>query len=324
MPKQNLNEEIIRSLSGQQNWLSMPKAYIDTMGSLEGGLMLSQMIYWSNKGSRADGYFWKSYKSWKEETSLSKYQVSKQVKIMKENKFLTTKVVKVSGVTILHYKFNFNAFQKWLVKKLHHQKSKNLTSGSQKTSLPGSQKTSLPIVTSITTSTTAATAKTKKKDKQAGQSTKQKVAGVEKKPVSTKFDFGKFCKEEAKGLEAKLFPVTIRWNDNQVGFIRHSLNGGGRDCQYLNNKASLTNERSKRNGGWWGYFRLAVVEDWSAEYTYKPVVTGQIKNKYAGVRVRYQGAEHVLSDLGTLTLVSGTVAAGDVAQAITSGALEVL
>ncbi len=321
MPKkQNLNEEVIRSLSGQQNWLSMPRPYIDVMGSLEGGLMLSQMIYWSNKGSRADGYFWKSYKSWKEETSLSKYQVSKQVKIMKENKFLETKVVKVAGVPTLHYRFDFDTFQKWIVKKLHYRKSSNLT-------IQESEKTSLSNNTSNTTKTTAATQKTKTKDKSDVQITGCRAARGDTKPASKKFNFADFCRQEAVGLQGRLFPAGLRWTDNRVGFLRHALSNGygGEACStvaYINNKAALASAKSTKPGGWFRYFQQAVENNWSPEFT----VDGETRPgpDYSGRQVRYQGAEYTISELGTLSIAGGVVTAGDVAKAVSSGVLEVL
>ncbi len=197
------------------------------------------------------------------------------------------------------------------------------------TANPFTENPSLPSTESKQILKTA-TQKTDTKVKQEGQSTECTVAGGKtKKPVPKKFNFADFCRQEAVGLQGRLFPAGLRWTDNQVGFLKYSLsNGYGGICDecstidYINNKAALATARSTKPGGWFRYFQRAVEENWSPEFT----VDGETRPgpDYSGRQVRYQGAEYVLSELGTLTLGSGVVTAGDVAAAIASGALEVL
>ncbi|MCP3940250.1 MAG: replication protein [Desulfobacteraceae bacterium] len=168
-----------------------------------------------------------------------------------------------------------------------------------------------------------ASAINKKKEKQASQCKKVKVARVDCKPEDFKFNFVDFCKGAAAGLQCSLFPAALRWTDDQVGFLKHSLNGGGRDVAYLNNKAALATAKSNQPGGWWRYFQRAVNEDWSPEFQCPEQVRAAAVN-HGGRQVRYQGAEYTLSELGTLTMPGGVVAAGDVSKAISSGVLEVL
>ncbi len=174
------------------------------------------------------------------------------------------------------------------------------------------------------------TLQTDAKVKQDGQSTGCTVArGKTKKIAPKKFNFADFCRQEAVGLQGRLFPPSLRWTDNQIGFLKYSLSngygggeGGGTTVQYINNKAALATARSTKPGGWFRYFQRAVEENWSPEFT----ADGETRTglDYSGRQVRYQGAVYVLSELGTLTLGSGVVTAGDVAAAIASGALEVL
>ena len=136
---------LLKEMSGQSKVMTIPRLYIEYMGSLDGGLVLSQVIYYSDRGSRTDGWFYKSYVEWTEELTLTKYQVSKQANIMKDKSILETKVMKANGSPTVHYRFLFDAFQLSLVKFFNYRKSSFLTIDSQETSL------------SITESTTEST-----------------------------------------------------------------------------------------------------------------------------------------------------------------------
>ena len=123
----NLNKSIISALAGDQSFLTIPRLYVELMdGSLDGALLLSQIIFWSDKTKRPDGYFYKTYAEWEVETTLSKYKVNKHVKAMKAAGFLETKKRKVDGSPTLHYKLDFVAFEAWLDDKWK-PKVKNLT-----------------------------------------------------------------------------------------------------------------------------------------------------------------------------------------------------
>jgi hypothetical protein len=133
MSNQQTMTELIKAFSGQANVLSIPKIYIDYMSSLDGGLFLSQVIYWSDKGALGDGWFYKSYAEWTEETTLSKYEVGKQAKILIDRGVLETKIKKADGAPTVHYHFLFDEFQKSINEFLSIGKSRNLTNESEKT-----------------------------------------------------------------------------------------------------------------------------------------------------------------------------------------------
>ncbi|UTH14064.1 conserved phage C-terminal domain-containing protein [Macrococcus equipercicus] len=76
------------------------------MGDLEGGAYLSQLVYWSDKGQREDGYFYKSYKDWKDEMGLSQYKVNKLARILQQRDLLKTKTIKAEGSPTVHYKLD--------------------------------------------------------------------------------------------------------------------------------------------------------------------------------------------------------------------------
>jgi len=132
---QKFTNDLIANFTGQANVLVIPKPLADFMGSLEGGLLLSQILYWSGRVNKeSEGWFYKSYRDWEEELGLSKYKVSSYTKKMKEIGFLDTKVKKANGDPTVHYRLKIGEFQKTFGKFLHDRSLKNLTNGSEEIS----------------------------------------------------------------------------------------------------------------------------------------------------------------------------------------------
>lgn len=52
--------------------IAFHRAFADLAGSAAGGLFLSQLFYWSDKGADAEGWVYKSIAEWTEETALSR------------------------------------------------------------------------------------------------------------------------------------------------------------------------------------------------------------------------------------------------------------
>jgi hypothetical protein len=99
---------VIKEITGQANILPIPKTFIDYTGNLEDALLLSQILYWSDKGK--DGWFFKTYEEWKNETTLSEYKVRAISNRFKEEGILKTKIKKVHGNPTLHYKIDETNF----------------------------------------------------------------------------------------------------------------------------------------------------------------------------------------------------------------------
>ena len=69
---------LIQEMSGTgERTLAISKSFLEFTGSLEGGVFLSQVIYFSDKSSRSDGYFWKTYDEWKDHTFMTEYSIRK-------------------------------------------------------------------------------------------------------------------------------------------------------------------------------------------------------------------------------------------------------
>ena len=113
--------DLIHSIVGQANILTIPRVLIDFMGDLEGALLLSQILYWQGRSNQPGGWFYKTYVDWEEEVCLSKYKVSKAVSRMKAMGFLETKVKKASGSPTVHYLLDRQEFERQLIKKLRQK-----------------------------------------------------------------------------------------------------------------------------------------------------------------------------------------------------------
>jgi len=117
-------KELIKAFSGQDNMIGVPRAYCKFMGSLEGGVFLSQLIFWSDKGKRTDGFFYKTYKEWEDETLLSQYKVNKYVYMLSDIGIVETDIKRANGSPTVHYRFDYQKFHKLFIEFLQNGLSK--------------------------------------------------------------------------------------------------------------------------------------------------------------------------------------------------------
>jgi hypothetical protein len=115
---------LVKELCGQSNILTIPRVLIRFTNSVDAALLLSQIIYWSDRNTSGE-WFYKSYKDWFDEIGLSKHKVGRAAAILASQKLIKTKVKKANGNPTLHYLFDEDAFIHWLVKKTENESSKN-------------------------------------------------------------------------------------------------------------------------------------------------------------------------------------------------------
>jgi hypothetical protein len=79
--------ELFRRFAGQINTITIPRPYIDLCGGDHlAALLLSQILYWSDRTENPDGWFAKSYEQWHEELAMTQYQVIRAIKGDRRNK----------------------------------------------------------------------------------------------------------------------------------------------------------------------------------------------------------------------------------------------
>jgi len=109
---------LIKSISGQANILTIPRLYIDILdGDVKAALLLSQIVYWSDKSKRTDGWFWKSFKEWNDELGLTQKVVVRAVSVLKDLGLIETKVKRAMGAPTTHYKVNLQLLTNLIIAK---------------------------------------------------------------------------------------------------------------------------------------------------------------------------------------------------------------
>ncbi len=87
--------KLIKSISGQANILTIPRVYIGFTKSHRAALFLSQCVYWSDRSCKQDGWFYKSFREWRDELGLNQHAVEYCVKVCLEGGWLETKIARV-------------------------------------------------------------------------------------------------------------------------------------------------------------------------------------------------------------------------------------
>lgn len=96
----------IENRTRQKVWLT--QAFIATAGDPLRGLFLDRVIFWSDKGGRDDGFFWKKAEDWKTEIGFSYAQVTRISKELENMGLIYLKKTNANGAPTLHYKPNFD------------------------------------------------------------------------------------------------------------------------------------------------------------------------------------------------------------------------
>jgi len=107
MSNQKSMTALIKALSGQANTLTIPRIYITITGDIKAALLLSQCIYWSDKTSRKDGFFYKSQAEWQDEIGLTRSELD--TAYSRISHLVDYELHRASGAPTGHYRVNFDA-----------------------------------------------------------------------------------------------------------------------------------------------------------------------------------------------------------------------
>jgi len=91
---------LVKAISGNANMLSVPRLFVDLTGDLTLAAMLSQLIYWSDRAVRYDGFVFKSSTDWRIEIGASRYAVNK----FNDLPYIETQIKMAKGHPTNHYK----------------------------------------------------------------------------------------------------------------------------------------------------------------------------------------------------------------------------
>lgn len=107
--------ETLRKFSGQENVLVVPKAFVNFTDSLEAAMMLSQLLYWSER-NHGRAAIYKTDADWKDELSLTRYGVRQARTKLEEMGLIKTEIHRANGSPTVHYYLQEDAIEKqWKV-----------------------------------------------------------------------------------------------------------------------------------------------------------------------------------------------------------------
>ncbi|PFR72894.1 replication protein [Bacillus cereus] len=108
MSNYNTIRTIISQMSGQENIVVVPKLFVKLTGDLTTAILLNQIVFYSDKSKRKDGFFYKTYKEWEEEICLTERQVRYSTKKLVASGYVETALKKANGAPTVHYKLDFD------------------------------------------------------------------------------------------------------------------------------------------------------------------------------------------------------------------------
>lgn len=106
---------VLAQLSGHDRIVTIPKLYIEMTGDLAESVLLNQIVFYSDKSKRNDGFFYKTYDDWSKEVCLTERQVRYSAKKLIDKGLIETKVLKANGSPTVHYKLRFDNLVNWIV-----------------------------------------------------------------------------------------------------------------------------------------------------------------------------------------------------------------
>ncbi|MGD6739708.1 hypothetical protein ACP5PY_26635 [Photobacterium leiognathi subsp. mandapamensis] len=104
--------QLLSELVGQEANLSVPRVFIRMCdGNYNHAAVLAQLVFWSNKSARKDGWFYKSQQELADELELSRDQVKRSVKKLATSfsKAIFTELKKANGAPTTHYRVDIKA-----------------------------------------------------------------------------------------------------------------------------------------------------------------------------------------------------------------------
>lgn len=114
---------LIKALTGRDNVLVIPTEFVRYTGSSDAALFLNQVLYWTDRATMPNGWFWKTYEDWKREIFLSEYQVRKAARLLVAKGVLETKLKKANGNPTVHYRLVVEKFSESFLEHLNNRDS---------------------------------------------------------------------------------------------------------------------------------------------------------------------------------------------------------
>lgn len=111
---------LIKAISGQSNVLTIPRVFVGLCkGSHRAALLLSQCVYWSDKGD-SDGWFFKTRDEWKTELGLNQHAIATALRVLP---WVETTVRPVRRTPKTHYRVDMSALAAAVAERLDTERN---------------------------------------------------------------------------------------------------------------------------------------------------------------------------------------------------------
>ena len=129
--------------------IAYQRAFVGIGCGITGAVMLSQAVYWSERSSTKDGWFYKTQADWENETGLTRYEQENARKKLKNLGVLEE--IKRGVPCKVHYRVNENALTMLLSQYVENQQTRMWNTSSTVCSKPASSDAEIPQTNTETT-----------------------------------------------------------------------------------------------------------------------------------------------------------------------------
>jgi len=108
---------LIRELTGTENIIAVSKFMVKLLGGdITSAYFLSQLIFWSDKTSRPDGFIYKGHTEWTDEIGLNRSSQRRARAALEKRGLIETKVHRANGSPTVHYRVCAEALTKSMIR----------------------------------------------------------------------------------------------------------------------------------------------------------------------------------------------------------------
>lgn len=100
-----------KDATGNNYGVNIPQTFIKFTGSLDAAAFLAQMIHWTPRATRQDGFVFKKNAEWFEETGLKRVRIGTAAKALAAIGILEMKKLMAYGSPTWHYRLDTAAFE---------------------------------------------------------------------------------------------------------------------------------------------------------------------------------------------------------------------
>jgi hypothetical protein len=118
-------KELVKRISGRDSVISIQRVYLDIFSDLHDAAVLSQCVFWSDKGRYDDGWFYKSLPEWRSEIGIKRSSLETAINHLEACGVVETEVRsggKHNSPT-MHYRVNMDNLTNLVIHYLQEQLS---------------------------------------------------------------------------------------------------------------------------------------------------------------------------------------------------------